>query len=237
MVRAQSLVRSAVRRQPASQAVKPGWTFERQWWAEGCPLVAGIDEVGRGPLAGPVVAAAVILPRDVCDDPAYAWIEELRDSKALSARQRERLAEEIRAHSLWAVAAVSPQVVDQVNILQATRLAMRRAVYALPTPPSALIIDGREVVEGGIPQRAVVGGDARCVSIAAASILAKVTRDRLMCELDEEFPGYGLAANKGYGTAGHLAALTALGYTTIHRLSFAPVRGAVRRFTPGTTAT
>jgi len=233
MVLVQSSRQSAVRRHPASEAVRPGWSHERQWWADGCSMVAGIDEVGRGPLAGPVVAAAVILPAEACDDPAYAWIDELRDSKVLSARQRERLAEEIRFHALWAVAAVSPQVVDQINILQATRLAMRRAVYALPTPPSALIIDGREVVEGVIPQRAIVGGDAQCVSIAAASILAKVTRDRLMCELDEQFPGYGLAANKGYGTAAHLAALSALGYTTIHRLSFAPVRGAVRRFAAG----
>ena len=144
----------------------------------------------------------------------------------LSEAQRSRLAEAIRKHSIWAVSSVSTQVVDQINILQATRLAMKRAVGALPTSPGALIIDGREVVEGGIHQVAVVDGDALCVSVAAASILAKVTRDRLMCELDQRFPGYGLAVNKGYATAEHRAALMQLGYSNIHRLSFAPVREA-----------
>ncbi|MDA1010711.1 MAG: ribonuclease HII [Chloroflexi bacterium] len=204
---------------------RPTWQFERLWWEEGCALVAGVDEVGRGPLAGPVVAAAVILsPPEFADDAQMTWISELRDSKRLSERHRERLAAEIRTHAISSVAAVSPQVVDQINTLQATRLAMKRAVEALPTRPAALIIDGRDVVEVDVPQRAVVGGDGRSVSVAAASILAKVTRDRLMCELDELFPGYGLAANKGYGTAAHRAALTSLGYTNIHRVSFAPVR-------------
>jgi ribonuclease HII len=211
-----------------SIAPRPGWKAERALWREGYALVAGVDEVGRGPLAGPVVAGAVILPRSRAGSPSrLAWIGDLRDSKQLTAAARERLAEAIRRDCVWAVAGVSPQVVDQINILQATRLAMRRAVDALPARPDALIIDGREVVEGGLPQRAIVDGDALCVSIAAASIIAKVARDRTMRELDGRFPGYGLAVNKGYATRDHREALARLGYTSIHRVSFAPVRQAV----------
>ncbi|MDA0301576.1 MAG: ribonuclease HII, partial [Chloroflexi bacterium] len=161
--------------------------------------------------------------------PRARWISLLRDSKQLTGGQREALAERIRAECCWAVAGVSPQVVDQINILRATRLAMRRAVNALPARPDALIIDGREVVEGGLEQRSVIRGDARCASVAAASIIAKVARDSMMRDLDTTFPGYGLAENKGYGTPEHLAALSAMGYSSIHRLSFAPVRLAVRR--------
>ena len=212
------------------QRVRPGWAEERALWRAGYARVAGVDEVGRGPLAGPVVAAAVIMPVTPGGAaPRWAWIQQLRDSKQLSQTQREALATEIRARCAWAVAAVSPQVVDQINILRATRLAMHRAVDALPVRPDALIIDGREVVDGGIEQRPVVGGDARCVSIAAASIVAKVARDRMMQELDEVFPGYGLAINKGYATREHRDALTRLGYSSIHRLSFAPVREVVLR--------
>jgi len=203
---------------------------ERSLWRAGFPAVAGVDEVGRGPLAGPVVAAAVVIPRTPAGEvPRARWIRLLRDSKELTEGQREVLSEQIRRDCLWAVAAVSPQVVDQINILRATRLAMRRAVNALPARPDALIIDGREVVEGGFEQRSVIRGDARCASIAAASIVAKVARDSMMRDLDRLFPGYGLADNKGYGTPEHLAALSAMGYSSIHRLSFAPVRLAVRR--------
>ena len=208
--------------------VRPGWGEERAFWRAGYARVAGVDEVGRGPLAGPVVAAAVIMPLTRGGGvPRAEWIGRLRDSKQLTENQREVLAAEIRARCAWAVAAVSPQVVDQINILRATRLAMQRAVAALPERPDALIIDGREVVEGGIAQRPVVGGDARCVSVAAASIVAKVARDHMMHELDAVFPGYGLAAHKGYATPEHREALTRLGYSSIHRLSFAPVREAV----------
>jgi ribonuclease HII len=146
--------------------------------------------------------------------------------------EREELAPIIRERTEWGIAAVSAQVVDQINIARATRLAMWRAIGQLPSPPDALIVDGREVVDGGIRQRAVIGGDAHCVSVAAASIIAKVYRDELMTALDDRFPGYGFAVNKGYATPGHRAALQRLGYSNVHRLSFEPVRaalGAMRR--------
>jgi ribonuclease HII len=180
-------------------------------------------------LAGPVVAAAVILPLRPSGEVSRAsWIRDLRDSKQLSALQREALFPLIERHAEWGIGVVSAQVIDQINILQATRLAMRRAVEALDSAPDALIVDGREVVAGAAVQRSVIKADARCASVAAASILAKVTRDRMMCELDAVFPGYGLAEHKGYTTAEHQEALRRLGYSTIHRLSFAPVRAAVR---------
>lgn len=209
---------------------RPGWAVERSLWREGLLHVAGVDEVGRGPLAGPVVAAAVVLPRTASGAPGRAgWIRALDDSKVLTARQRERLAAIIRAECEWNLAAVSPQVIDQVNILQATRLAMRRAVAGLPARPAALIIDGNEVAGSGLPERSVAHADARCVSVAAASIIAKVARDAMMEELDQVFPGYGFAEHKGYATDVHRAAITRLGPTTVHRLSFAPVREAFFR--------
>jgi ribonuclease HII len=210
-------------------AVRPHWSFERRYWREGVARVAGVDEVGRGPLAGPVLAAAVVLPRTPSGMPARArWIAALRDSKMLTAAAREELAAEILRECDWGIAQVSAQVVDQINIRQATRLAMARAIEALPAPPGAVIIDGLEHIDGSAEQRAIPGADATCVSVAAASIIAKVARDRIMCELDERFPGYGLAANKGYATRDHRDALVRLGYTNIHRLSFAPVRQAVQ---------
>lgn len=209
---------------------RPGWVVERSLWREGLARVAGVDEVGRGPLAGPVVAAAVILPRTPSGEPRRAdWIRALDDSKVLSAAQRERLARVIRAESEWNLAVVSPQVVDQVNILQATRMAMRLAVAGLPARPDALIIDGNDVAGSGLPERSVVDADARCFSVAAASIVAKVARDAIMEELDTVFPGYGLAEHKGYATDVHREAIARLGPTTIHRLSFAPVREAFFR--------
>jgi ribonuclease HII len=222
------MVTAARPRRPRS-AQKPGWRVERELWREGARRVAGVDEVGRGPLAGPVVAAAVILPLRPSGEVSRAsWIRDLRDSKQLSALQREALYPLIARHAEWGIGVVSAQVIDQINILQATRLAMRRAVDALDAPPDALIVDGREVVAGAPVQRSVIKADARCASVAAASILAKVTRDGMMRELDEVFPGYGLAEHKGYTTADHQEALRRLGYSTIHRLSFAPVRAAVR---------
>ena len=181
-------------------------------------LVAGVDEAGRGPLAGPVVAAAVIL------DPRRPIVG-LADSKTLTAARREALAREIRQHaSAHAVAQANVAEIDALNILQATLLAMRRAVEALPVVPNHLLIDSRRIPECTIQQTCVDDGDATVYSIAAASIVAKVHRDRLMRELDDRYPGYGFAAHAGYATAAHLTALRSLGPSPVHRKSFAPVR-------------
>ena len=181
-------------------------------------LIAGVDEAGRGPLAGPVTAAAVIL------DPARP-IHGLDDSKRLSTRRRQSLAVEIREGALaWCLASASPAEIDQLNILQASLLAMRRAVAGLSPQPSLVQVDGNRCPQLTCPVEAIVGGDARIAAIAAASILAKVSRDEEMTRLDLLYPGYGLAVHKGYPTADHLAALTALGPSPIHRRSFRPVR-------------
>jgi ribonuclease HII len=180
---------------------------------------AGIDEAGRGPLAGPVYAAAVILdPEDIP--------EGITDSKALSAVRREMLASLIEQRALaWAVAWASVAEIDRINILQASLLAMRRAVEALALAPSLALVDGNRCPDGlGCPARAVVKGDRHITSIAAASILAKVARDEAMRRLDACYPGYGFAQHKGYGTKAHLAALERLGPCVEHRRSFAPVR-------------
>jgi len=180
--------------------------------------VCGVDEAGRGPLAGPVVAAAVIL------DPARP-IDGLRDSKALSARQRDALAVQIRACALsWAVAEASVAEIDTLNILQATLLAMRRAVHALQPAADYALIDGNQLPVLPIAARAVIGGDAIEPAISAASILAKTHRDALMAALDAAHPGYGFARHAGYGTPEHLAQLRARGPCPLHRRSFAPVR-------------
>jgi ribonuclease HII len=181
-------------------------------------LIAGIDEAGRGPLAGPVVAAAVIL------DPERA-IAGLSDSKLLTARVRERLAIEIRSHSLaWAVAEACVAEIDELNILQATLVAMRRAVTALRIAPSEAFVDGNRCPVLPCPVRAIVGGDRDVAAISAASILAKTARDAALIELDRLYPDYGFAHNKGYGTPDHLAALARHGPCPAHRRSFGPVR-------------
>ena len=181
-------------------------------------LICGVDEAGRGPLCGPVVAAAVIL------DPARP-IPGLADSKKLSEGKRDRLAVEIRAHAMaWAVAEASVEEIDRLNILQASLLAMQRAVVGLALPPTEAWVDGNRCPALSIPVRAIVGGDALEPTISAASILAKTVRDALLVELDRTYPQYGLAAHKGYPTAAHLAALRRHGPAPIHRRSFAPVR-------------
>jgi ribonuclease HII len=185
--------------------------------------VAGVDEVGRGPLAGPVYAGAVVLPSS-----RPRWISQLNDSKVLEAAAREELSRHILARCDWGIGAVSQQVIDQIGIVKATRLAMKLAVSQLREVPDALIVDGREVVAGPVEQRAVIDADALSKSVAAASIIAKVARDAHMCDLDQLFPGYGLARNKGYSSREHLDALARLGYSTVHRLTFAPVRAALR---------
>ncbi|WAF84658.1 ribonuclease HII [Metapseudomonas otitidis] len=181
-------------------------------------LVAGVDEVGRGPLCGPVVTAAVIL------DPARP-IQGLNDSKKLSEARREALFDEIREKALaWCIARAEVEEIDQLNILHATMLAMQRAVEGLSVTPKLALIDGNRCPKLAVPSAPVVQGDAKVPAIAAASILAKVSRDREMAELDALYPGYGLAGHKGYPTLVHLEALKRLGPTAIHRRSFAPVR-------------
>lgn len=190
--------------------------YEKRAWASGAILVAGVDEVGRGSLFGPVVAAAVILDRNY-------RLRGLRDSKLLLAERRELLAPRIREHAIaWAVAAVDAARIDQINIYQASRLAMREAVMRLQPAADHLLIDAVKL-DCELPQRAIIHGDALSASIAAASILAKVERDRMMCEWDAVFPEYGLASHKGYSTPQHLAALEQYGPTPLHRQSFAPV--------------
>ncbi len=205
-------------------ALVPSWRIERALWRAGHARVAGVDEVGRGPLAGPVVAGAVVLPVS-----RAAWVRNLRDSKLLPAHAREALAASIRVHADWSIGIVSPHVIDQIGIVWATRLAMRRAVEGLRQRPDALIVDGREVVSAGMDERAVIDGDALCISVAAASIVAKVARDALMQHLDVAFPGYGFARNMGYATSDHREALTRLGPSTQHRQSWRPVRAAATR--------
>src|SRR5580698_2349546 len=193
--------------------------FEKLAWATGATLVAGVDEVGRGSLFGPVVAAAVILdPKD--------RIRGLRDSKLLPAERREEVSARIRERAVaWAIAAVDSARIDQINIYHASRLARQRAVDQLRPAASYLLIDAMKL-HCDLPQRAIIHGDALSVSIAAASIIAKVERDRMVAEWDPVFPIYGLASNKGYSTPRHLAALREHGPSPLHRQSFAPVWSA-----------
>jgi ribonuclease HII len=193
--------------------------YEKKAWQAGARLIAGVDEVGRGSLFGPVVAAAVIL------ETGYR-IRGLRDSKLLPAERREVLAARIREHAVaWAVAAVDAARIDQINIYQASRVAMRDAVLQLQPSPDHLLVDAVRL-DCEVSQVAIIHGDALSASIAAASILAKVERDRLICEWDPVFPVYGLASNKGYSTPHHLAALREHGPSPLHRQSFAPVWSA-----------
>ncbi len=186
--------------------------------------VAGVDEAGRGPLAGPVFAAAVIL------DPAKP-IEGLMDSKKLSSKKREALANEIRAHALaWCVAHASTAEIDRINILQATLLAMRRAVHGLALRPDQVIIDGRSIPQGlGVDAIAAVKADQQYASVSAASILAKTSRDEWCMALDKEYPDYGFAQHKGYGTALHMQRLAEFGPCAEHRRSFAPIQRLLQR--------
>lgn len=193
--------------------------FEKRAWQSGARLVAGVDEVGRGSLFGPVVAAAVILnPED--------RIRGLRDSKLLIAERREVLAERIRERAVcFAIAAVDSATIDVINIYQASRLAMLQAVEQLTIKPDHLLIDAM-LIDYACPQTKIIHGDALSASIAAASIIAKVERDRMMCELDSVYPLYGLASNKGYSTPVHIRSLREHGPSPLHRQSFAPVWNA-----------
>lgn len=207
----------------------PDLSIELPLWNQGLTL-AGLDEAGRGAWAGPVVAAAVILPLDRPD--LAAQLAGVTDSKKLSARQRERLGPKIESLAVAAgVGATSAADIDRLGIVPATRLAMQRAVAQLSPAPDALLIDAVNLSSlVPLPQRALYYGDAISLSIAAASILAKLSRDRLMAALETDYPGYGFARHKGYGTAAHQAALARLGVSAVHRQSFAPVKA--RRVEP-----
>ena len=188
--------------------------FEEKYTAEGYKLICGVDEAGRGPLAGPVCAAAVILPMN-------ADIPGLNDSKKLSDKKRRELFPIICEKALaYGIAFADHKEIDAINILQATYLAMERAMAALPVKPDFALIDGNRAKDFGIPLETIVGGDGRSASIAAASILAKVTRDDYMLQAEKEYPGYGFAVHKGYGTKAHYAALAEKGPCEIHRLTF-----------------
>ena len=200
--------------------------IEREHYARGLCALAGVDEAGRGPLAGPVVAAAAVLPEEWATDGVPDSLKRLNDSKQLSESVREELYEAIQANDtiISAVAVVEAPVIDEINILQATHRAMNQALAGLEPYAEHALVDGRPVPSLILPQTAIVKGDANSFSIAAASILAKVTRDRLMVQYDEQFPGYGFAGHKGYGTKAHLLAIEELGATPLHRLSFAPLK-------------
>lgn len=186
------------------------------------PIIAGVDEAGRGCLAGPVAVAAVIL------DPDLNW-DWVNDSKKLSPEQRSAMADKIYAGALaWQIEMVDVATIDNINILQATLLGMKRSVAGLKLSPSEVLIDGNRIPEIALPCRAIIGGDAQVKCIGAASILAKTARDELMISLDHEYPAYGFAQHKGYGTAQHLAALARHGASPVHRASFAPVRAVIQ---------
>ena len=199
---------------------------ERAAVARGITLLAGLDEAGRGPLAGPVVAAAVMFPVEWLRGEFPPELAKLNDSKQLTEAQRERYFTWLTTHAdvRYAIASADAAVIDQINILQATHRAMNDALAQLTPPPAHVLVDGLPVKSLRFPQTPLVKGDARSYSIAAASVLAKVTRDRLMREFDRAFPGYGFAGHKGYGTAAHLAAIARLGPCPIHRRSFAPLK-------------
>lgn len=206
------------------------YSYEEESYARGFKSIAGIDEVGRGPLAGPVVAAAVILPR------SYAH-PEIRDSKLLTAKQREKLAPVIQENATcWGLGIVDVEEIDRLNILQASLLAMVKALAALQSRADCVLIDGNQTIPlplfrigkfltgRSLYQKTIIKGDQSCLSIAAASIVAKVARDEMMIELDKRYPEYGFAAHKGYSCAVHFAALKRFGASPVHRQSFKPVR-------------
>jgi ribonuclease HII len=208
------------KRTPLILPPAPTFERERELFALGYAPIAGADEAGRGPLAGPVVAGAAILPFDF-SSPHFS---QLNDSKQLTEATRAILYEELTANIEWGVGVVDAAKIDEINIRQASWLAMKTAVAALKTPPDFVLIDGLPYDAGPWPYEALVKGDARSLSIAAASVIAKVTRDRLMLEYDKKFPNYGFARHKGYPSPQHLQALQKYGACPIHRQTFGPVR-------------
>ena len=199
---------------------------ERDLWQKGLTVVAGVDEAGCGPLAGPVVAAAVVFPCCWSEQGLVHTLRGLNDSKQLTEARREEFFAVLTslAEVRYAIAIVDAATIDRINILQATHRAMNEALAQLQPPPEHVLVDGKPVKSMKLPYTAIVKGDALSYSIAAASVLAKVTRDRMMLEFEERFPGYGFAEHKGYGTLQHLAAIAELGPCPIHRRSFAPFK-------------
>ena len=210
-----------------SASQRPTLLFEQRFWIQGYRSVAGLDEAGRGALAGPVVAAAVILSPEADHEPLLA--AGVRDSKLLTPSRRERLFELVRQQAEgWAVGLVAASEIDRLGIVAATQRAMGLALRQLPMPPEALLIDYLRLPEQTLPQQPITHGDQLSLSIAAASILAKVTRDQMLVAYDTAYPGYGFARHKGYGTEAHRAALACLGPCMLHRRSFRPVRKALQ---------
>jgi ribonuclease HII len=217
----EAIVRRRYENRAEGQRLRHLLEYERALWDAGILHVGGVDEAGMAPLAGPVVAAAVILPREFRP-------RGIDDSKQIDAAERERLCVEIKAEAIcWAVGVAEVEEIDAINIYRAGLLAMRRAVEGLATRPGHLLVDARKIPECDIPQRGIIHGDALSLTIAAASIVAKTTRDARMEVLDAEHPGYGFARHKGYPTAEHFAALRDRGACAIHRRSFAPIREAL----------
>ena len=212
-----------------SRKTIPTLEYERAFWRDGFVCVAGLDEAGRGALAGPVVAAAIILPvtddADWMHDALLRTIARANDSKQLTERAREAMFEPVCSVArAYAIGSASHLEIDAMNILRASHLAMYRALAQLSPAPDALLLDALVLSDTNLPQQGIIHGDALALSIAAASILAKVTRDRLMRQLDAQYPQYGFAKHKGYGTRAHLAALEKFGPSPIHRLTYAPVQ-------------
>ena len=219
---------------PALACQPPDFRFELELLGRGLAGIAGVDEAGRGPLAGPVVAAAVVFPADWLRGGLPDALREINDSKKLSAQARETLYAALISFPAirFGIASVDAPLIDRINILQATHRAMNLALAKLNPPPQHVLVDGLRVKTLAFPQTPIVSGDALSFSIAAASILAKVTRDRLMVEFDRQYPGYGFSGHKGYATAQHLAALKARGPCPIHRQSFSPLRPTQAEFFP-----
>lgn len=200
---------------------KPHIEFEKQLWEDGIQIVAGLDEAGRGAWAGPVYAAAVVLPNDerICD-----LLEGVRDSKRMTARQRQRWENCIKSASIaWSVASASNEEIDEIGIVPATCLAMQRAISDISNPPGYLLVDYINIQDCSSPQLSIPKGDCQSLSIAAASVLAKVSRDAFMVELDRQYPAYGFARHKGYGTKMHRESLQEKGPCSVHRRTFHPV--------------
>jgi ribonuclease HII len=210
--------------------------FERALWEKGVAHVAGVDEAGCGPLAGPVVAAAVVFPCQWLQTGLARQLRGLNDSKQLTEEQREKYFAVLTSHPdvRCGIASVEVEMIDQINILRAAHRAMSLALEQLQPPPQHVLVDGRPVKSLRFPSTPLVKGDARCYSIAGASVLAKVTRDRMMIEFDRQFPAYGFAEHKGYGTPQHLAAVAEHGPCAIHRRSFSPFHPAAQELFPAT---